>query len=238
MSTMVEGILLPAGEDAEPFPVPVHDHKDIQGFVGGHFDVVSRQCENPDNPDEQALVVGYVHDEGLLLGLPLNKLASVVFQREIRGAVVLVGGLNESGVHDGDNHELPGWFSSAVFTTLVDAVNEVNDEAENLKLAILRSIREGLLTKEQAEEIIHGMYLATATDDPEAGAVLGALVQSLVEFHQLRTVGILPRPNERIRSVISGAIGAYLGGDPAQAHDALVALADELEREADGGNEE
>lgn len=229
MSSMVEGVLLPAGEGAEPFPIPVHDHTDIQGFVGGVFDVVVTKYNHPDNPDEYATVVGYVHDEGLLLGLPLNKLASVVFQREIRGDVVLVGGADQNGVYDGANHELPTWFTTAVFTTLVGAVDNYNDEAENHKQAFQRAVREGLMTSEQVNELVHRLYVSVTNGEPEQ--LLAMVTQTLVEYHLLRTVGALSRPTPEIRDALRESLTVSLAGDAERAYEVLVELADKLEAE-------
>lgn len=71
----------------------------IHGLVDGHFDAV-----HPMHRDQH--FVGYVHDEGLLLGLEPNTLASAIFGRFLCGPCVIVGTLNENGVDDGDSYNL------------------------------------------------------------------------------------------------------------------------------------
>lgn len=52
-------------------------------------------------------VVGYVNDEGLLIGLTPNVFASALFGQPLVGDCVVVGSLNESGEYDGENHDVP-----------------------------------------------------------------------------------------------------------------------------------
>lgn len=74
----------------------------LRDLIGGTLD-----CVRNDKG-----VVGYLHDEGLLIGLPINAVASLMFSRPLVGDVVLVGALDQNGNYDGENHELPeGYFS-------------------------------------------------------------------------------------------------------------------------------
>ena len=71
----------------------------IHSVVDGYFDVV--------RPNDTARgFVGYVHDEGLLLGLEPNAIASAVFGKFLVGNCVIVGAINDAGEYDGDNHNL------------------------------------------------------------------------------------------------------------------------------------
>lgn len=69
-------------------------------LVGGWMDVV-----RPLNPAIK--VVGYVHDEGLLMGLDPNPIACALFGRFLVGNVVVVGTLNSEGVDDGESYDVP-----------------------------------------------------------------------------------------------------------------------------------
>ena len=71
----------------------------INNAVGGWFDAV-----HPVYTDFN--VVGYVHDEGLLLGLEPNPVASAMFGRFLVGNVVVVGTLNADGKYDGASHDV------------------------------------------------------------------------------------------------------------------------------------
>lgn len=75
----------------------------LQEAVGGYIDCV--------RSDE---FIGYVNDEGLLIGLPLNTLASVLFSRYLVGNVVIVGAYNDKGEYDGDDHDIPAWMEEVV----------------------------------------------------------------------------------------------------------------------------
>jgi hypothetical protein len=76
----------------------------INGVVDGWFDSVHPMHEH----ELGALnIVGYVHDEGLLLGLQPNLIASALFGRVLVGRCVVVGTLNPDGEYDGDSHDVP-----------------------------------------------------------------------------------------------------------------------------------
>ena len=63
-------------------------HTVIHELVGGWFDCVN---------DWEMGVTAYVHDEGLLIDLPTNNMASLLFRRVLAGDVVLVGIADDEG---------------------------------------------------------------------------------------------------------------------------------------------
>ena len=63
-------------------------HTTINELVGGWFDCVN---------DWEMGVTAYVHDEGLLIDLPTNNMASLLFHRVLAGDVVLVGIADDEG---------------------------------------------------------------------------------------------------------------------------------------------
>lgn len=77
----------------------------LNELVGGYIDAV--------RGDD---FVGYVNDEGLLIGLPYNLFASILFGRDLVGNVVIVGALNENGVYDGENHDVPSYIYNALLS--------------------------------------------------------------------------------------------------------------------------
>jgi len=99
----------------------------IRNGVGGLLDTVRN--------DE---VVCYLHDEGLLIGLPVNVCASMLFQRPLVGDVVLVGSLNEWGESDGYDYELPSAYLSDKF---VQTAHEMNTD-EQMITALTQHISE------------------------------------------------------------------------------------------------
>lgn len=83
-------------EDHVPEDVPMY--KVINAVVGGHFD-----CVRPVRGND---FVGYVHDEGLLIGMEPNALASAIFGKFLVGPCVIIGTINDHGQVDGDDHNL------------------------------------------------------------------------------------------------------------------------------------
>ena len=88
-------------------------HTLIHEIVGGWFDCVRGEE-----------IVGYVHDEGLLIGLPVNAVASMLFQRPLVGDCVVIGSLNEKGEYDGENHDVPMVYTSGRFFDFAKEVAE------------------------------------------------------------------------------------------------------------------
>ena len=88
-------------------------HIAINEIVGGWFDSVNEGNLN---------IVGYINDEGLLIGLPMNAVASALFGRPLAGDCVVIGALNEQGEYDGENHDVPAFVWSEQFANLVKTV--------------------------------------------------------------------------------------------------------------------
>lgn len=127
MSTLTAGVFLPCGPNVEPEPVFVEDYQNIQKLVGGHFDVVTTDCNMRD-----MMFVGYVNDEGLINGMEINYLATNLFKREIHGDVVVVWGLSPNGEYDGDNYDIP----DELYETLVSGLTEGTAQAYNMAVGM------------------------------------------------------------------------------------------------------
>lgn len=96
---MTTAILIPTDGRPKRVTLPELDSlRVLQQSVGGYID-----CVRADD------FVGYVNDEGLLVGLEENITASILFQRYLVGNVVVVGAYSSEGVYDGDNHDAPEW---------------------------------------------------------------------------------------------------------------------------------
>lgn len=208
MSTkVVSGILLKAGDGQEPMPVPVTDHLSIQQYVGGHFDVVTetyRASEFLLESDDEFVAVGYCHDEGILLNMPLNKLATMVFRRELRGDVVIVSGTSPDGKYDGDNHEMPEWFSQEVFGgRLSEAVTQADERAHFVSDALRRCHDEGLMDGDMLDAIQHVMILGVGggvLSDDEIQLVNEVLAMA-TKYHMARLMGMPKFTDEQIKMV-------------------------------------
>lgn len=91
----VRALVVP--HDGKPYTiiVPQICGDTIRAIVGGHFDCAPREH-----------IHGYVHDEGILIGLPRNQIASYLLDRHIAGNAILFGNLNARGEHDGYEHHI------------------------------------------------------------------------------------------------------------------------------------
>lgn len=103
---MSKAVILRTLGTVEHIDLPDEDggYEVIRDAVGGYIDAV--------RADD---FIGYVHDEGLLIGLAPNVMATLLFSRPIVGDVVIVGCLNERGEYDGENYDVPPLFLSAEF---------------------------------------------------------------------------------------------------------------------------
>lgn len=99
------------------------DSKSIREAVGGHIELVGMGDKH----------CGYLHEEGKLIGLPVNEIAtrvwcllnSIPFEETpdiLVGPVVIFGTLDENGEPDGDEHS-PG-------RVVLDAIAVAKKEAD------------------------------------------------------------------------------------------------------------
>lgn len=181
-------------------PVLVTDHQSISRYVGGVFDCVtatftadqfSNYLEDSGkniDPDTSVIAVAYLNDNGLVDNLPLNKLATIMFARELRGDIVLVGGKDPDGNYDGENHDLPVWFTDCVYHTLKGAVDEVDEQSTLAADAMRRAVREGLLTMNQFKNVVRMMEMVELLPE-EVTDVMVRTISALVDYHRARQVG-------------------------------------------------
>jgi len=101
---MTYAILIPPLPE-RPRPVEYDGYLDIRGHVGGIIDVVRGALGPRDlfglNGDLEFSF--YVHDEGLIEGLPMNVLASALGRRPIAGPALVVG----TPDHEGNDTDCP-----------------------------------------------------------------------------------------------------------------------------------
>lgn len=110
---MAKGIIIKTTGEVEPFSV-TDDYRSISEAVGGLIDSVS---------DHESNLVGYVHDEGLLIGLAPNVVASSLFGRPLVGDCVVFGLTDANGIYDGENHDIPEEFLTDDFSRLAGVLN-------------------------------------------------------------------------------------------------------------------
>jgi len=108
------GAVLSTNVSTPPEACVIGDIHDIQKKVGGCFDCVAVTVQgNPDTGAPTFELVGYVHDEGRILNppLPLNLMASMIFNQELHGDCVILSGTNpETHDYDGGSYDLPSLF--------------------------------------------------------------------------------------------------------------------------------
>ncbi len=118
---MATAVIIRSSGEVSTQDIPSEDgHTLIHEIVGGWFDCVRGED-----------IVGYVHDEGLLIGLPLNAVASMLFQRPLVGDCVVIGSLNERGEYDGENHDIPTVYLSERFADFAKEIAE-NETVQEL----------------------------------------------------------------------------------------------------------
>ena len=147
---------------------------EIQAKVGGYIDSVKTQAIN-EADDTQMVLVGYVHDEGRILDMPMNPLASIVFNRELVGDVVLVNGTNpENGDYDGENYDLPLDFINYIIHMHPEVVRMLQF-SKGLSSSVALAYRAGVVTKEELEYVMdyaekaqqNGEFMAAVDSVPE-----------------------------------------------------------------------
>ena len=195
MSNKVMAVLLPVGSDAQPIPVAISDIESIQHHVGGYFECVTMEYDPHEMFDEVStetkfVCVGYVHEEGRMLNLEPNELASTIFNQQLVGNVVIVSGTSPKGEYDGESYDLPEWFISGVFTHLRSAVslgNRLNAVMAGLKKFLVVAIEDGLATSEEITEMVMRAALEGSAEDMEN-------IQALSIYGYKRLNGEIPEP--------------------------------------------
>jgi Domain of unknown function (DUF3846) len=146
---MATALLIKTTGEVEVTTVPEENgYQVLNELCGGWIDCVR-------NED----IVGYVNDEGLLIGLDPNVLASVLFGRPLVGDVVVLGALSEEGEYDGENHDVPEQYLSEgflkvaeLFLSSEEVVNTVNESIANIDL----TPKVEVLTDEQFDAWLNG----------------------------------------------------------------------------------
>ncbi len=167
----VAGALLPSGINKEIEPVMVGEFTHIQSLVGGAFDCVRTEVNGK-------VIVGYVHDEGLLIGLEQNWFASALFGKNLVGPCVVVGGESPTGEYDGEDYDLPENFYQFLTTKFTQHVAETYNEATTATIAFELAKALGIYTDEQLDALVDKM-----ADEMNTGVKNGALqeVEALME---------------------------------------------------------
>ena len=184
------GILIPC-DGGEPEPLSVGDYLHIGELGGGHFDCVRKDIDPEDfDTIEDAngfVLVGYVHDEGLLIGLPYNGMASLMFGRDLVGPCVVVSGSAPNGYYDGDNHDLPEWFNDCVFDGTLQEMNEaIHGMSELAGKAMALAFQEGVFDERMMQAISSAMDHTSDKGDE----LVGKAIAIAIAYCKLRAEGM------------------------------------------------
>lgn len=152
-SRTVSAVMLPQGSHTEPEPMLYTDGDidAIQRVVGGVFDAVRVRVSY--GPDQECVLVGYVNDEGLFdPNCEMNYLATALFQRELRGNVLVVSGTNpENGMYDGDSYDVPEWAWEGIRTDVLHETADAYNDAVLVNFALRFGPEVGLMERDEAE---------------------------------------------------------------------------------------
>lgn len=148
--------MLPCGIGSEIEPAIVGDLESIQHYVGGCIDAVRTELE------DGTVIVGYCHDEGLLLGMDTNWFASALFNQQLCGPVVLVSGTSPDGEYDGENYDLPENFYKFLTTKFTKRVADTYNETMIMSAGLALARRVGIL--DDAEMLVLDEQLERASE--------------------------------------------------------------------------
>jgi hypothetical protein len=129
---MAQALLIKTTGEVELTTVPEEGgHLVLNELCGGWIDCVRTED-----------IVGYVNDEGILIGLAPNALASLLFGRPLVGDVVVLGALNDEGDYDGENHDVPEQYDP----THLETISKALLADENVMKALVLAVEEVLST--------------------------------------------------------------------------------------------
>jgi hypothetical protein len=182
--------LLPCGIGSAIEPAIVGDLESIQHYVGGCIDAVRTELE------DGTVIVGYCHDEGLLLGMETNWFASALFNQQLCGPVVLVSGTSPSGEYDGDNYDLPEQFYKYLTTKFTVRVAETYNETQIMSAGIALARRVGIVDAEEMAVLDEELERASTGDDDDFVAHMQDIAKRCETFGA-------PKESDTMESMIS-----------------------------------
>jgi len=182
MST-VHGLLIHSGVGAKVERIQVGELENIQHYVGGMIDAVRKQVS------KDIVAVGYVHDEGLILDMEMNWIASALFMQEIRGPVVVVNGLSNDYEYDGDNHDLPDEFITYMQTKFIDKVAETYNESKLVQSMLEYAFNKDMMTEDEVSELLKHLELGVEGNQESMDYVNNEFARIYEMIEQEMTVG-------------------------------------------------
>lgn len=176
MFGMTSAVLLKADPNEKPEAILLGGGdtdrvSEIQAKVGGHFDAVRRGAVDTSGENKAFQIVGYVHDEGRILNLPLNPMATMLFEQNIFGDVVLVSATNpETGETDGEDYDIPLAFTRYLIEAMYDEMRESMAFSKFASAAIAKAVVDKVVSNADAME-----FIAWLQEQETAGTPMGRL---------------------------------------------------------------
>lgn len=154
---------------------------EIQEAVGGTIDAVRRGCLDTSGKNKNFILVGYVHDEGRILDLPLNPVATVLFEQNLYGDVLLVSGTNpETGEYDGENYDVPTDFTVYVTTSLHEEVTMSLMFSKLMATAMVTAVDDEIISRDEADRVV--AYCEKSQADGLAYDTIGSMPKDLQDI--------------------------------------------------------
>lgn len=154
----VNGWLLPKGSHVEPIEVVVSDEAGaIASMIGCNL-IDAVRIDVSSSGGERQVLVGYIDDEGLMAAEgvgDINFLASYLFGRPdpLVGDVLVVAGMSDDGVYDGENYGLPEWILVGAESIVNEAASMYNEFVTSLS-AVALAVGEGLIEEREIEDAV------------------------------------------------------------------------------------
>jgi hypothetical protein len=200
-SKIVLGMYIPADLSVEPRVVPIGGLEDIREHIGGYIDAVTTVVDPEEFGHDGAkfAMVGYVHDEGLLLDMPLNERACVLFERKLVGDVVVVSGTNpDNGVYDGENYDMPSWYVDRIVDGTLDwIIVSVGNMADRMAEAMELAVEDGLFDRDDIDTALRGMEVGRHNLHPEDVEIIDMIIMTCLAYHVNKTGTKVPNIDRR-----------------------------------------
>jgi hypothetical protein len=154
-TAIFSALFLPAkiGEVCDPEPILIGDYSTINEQIGGYFDTV--RCDAVDSDGEPVVLVGYVHDEGRIRNMDINWLASMLFNQQLHGPCVLTWALDETGIMDGDGHDMPEQVSTFICENLLEQARHTLHLTKTIQMLVPLALKRGIITTAEKDELVH-----------------------------------------------------------------------------------
>jgi hypothetical protein len=174
------GMFLPCGSGVEPEPIFIEDYNSIQTAIGGNFDVVRTDVK--DNDKHRGVIVGYVHDEGLLLGQEMNFLATNLFKKNLVGDCVVLWGTSPNGEYDGDDYDMPDDLVEYIQSELVLTTSEAYNQSAMMAMAARYAVEHGYCSAEVAYGIADRLHQASVRGNQEEAQKVWQEMDTLIKW--------------------------------------------------------